>query len=384
MLGIFRRHRKRCEHRKEGRAYRRCRCPVWANGHLNGENIHKSLRTRDWQKAQRIVREWEAEGQRNTKPVTIKQAWQDFLADAEARNLRASTMRKHRLLSRQTQEFAVRLGLRFLKEFDLATLREFRAQWKDGPLSSAKKLERLRSFYRFAQENKWVESNPASKLKSPKSLQRPTLPFTHEEMVRILAALHPYVEEVAPSGKESALRLRALVLLLRYTGLRIGDAVKLTTNKINGNKLFLYTQKSGVPVYTVLPGFVVLALDTIPRLTPTHFFWQGTGDLDGVVGSWRKRLRKLFRLAKVDNGHAHRFRDTFATELLLAGVPIERVAVLLGHQSVKVTEKYYAAWTNDRQRQVEADLQRAWERDPIVLIETKGTQKLRGENEAVN
>jgi len=331
------------------------------------------------------VREWEAEGQRNAKPVTIEQAWQDFLADAEARNLQPSTMRKHRLLSRQMQEFAVQVGVRFLKDFDLAILREFRTRWKDGPLSSAKKLERLRSFFRFAQECKWVESNPASKLKSPQSSQRPTLPFTHEEMLRILAALHPYLEEIAPSGKDSALRLRALILVLRYTGLRIGDAVKLTADKIvDRNKLFLYTQKSGVPVYTVLPEFVVRALETIPRVTPTHFFWPGVGDLDGVVGSWRKRLGKLFRLAKVDDGHAHRFRDTFATELLLAGVPIERVAVLLGHQNVRVTQKYYAAWTNDRQRQVEADLQRAWERDPIVLLENKHPQKLHGENEAVN
>jgi integrase/recombinase XerD len=256
--------------------------------------------------------------------------------------------------------------------------------WQDGPLSSPKKLERLRAFFRFAQESKWVEDNPASKLKTPKVSQRPTLPFTHEEMVRILAALDPFCSQVAPSGKDSARRLRALVLVLRYSGMRIGDAVKLTSDKINGNKLFLYTQKTGVPVYTVLPDFVVRALDTIPRVTPTHFFWNGTGTLEGVVGSWQRRLRKLFQLANVSGGHAHRFRDTFAAELLLAGVPIERVAILLGHQSVKVTEKYYSAWTEARQRQVEADLERAWARDPIVLLETKGTQELHGKTEAVN
>jgi integrase/recombinase XerD len=38
------------------------------------------------------------------------------------------------------------------------------------------------------------------------------------------------------------------------------------------------------------------------------------------------------------NAISHRFRDTFVVELLLAGVPIERVSVLLGHQSVRVTE----------------------------------------------
>ena len=43
--------------------------------------------------------------------------------------------------------------------------------------------------------------------------------------------------------------------------------------------------------------------------------------------------------------HAHMFRDTFAVELLNKGVPIDRVSLLLGHSSVKVTEKHYALQT---------------------------------------
>ena len=121
--------------------------------------IRKSLHTRDWQKAQDIVRQWEAEGQHTTKPkqsnapIMVDRAWQDFLSDMEARNLNVSTVRKYKLLSRRMQDFAARRGLRFLAEFDLVMLRAFREEWKDGPLSSAKKLERLRAFFRFAQES---------------------------------------------------------------------------------------------------------------------------------------------------------------------------------------------------------------------------------------
>jgi integrase len=39
------------------------------------------------------------------------------------------------------------------------------------------------------------------------------------------------------------------------------------------------------------------------------------GKLETIVGSWRKRLAKLFELAEITKGHAHRFRDTFAVEL---------------------------------------------------------------------
>ena len=39
------------------------------------------------------------------------------------------------------------------------------------------------------------------------------------------------------------------------------------------------------------------------------------------------------------------FRDTFAVELLLSGVPLDQVSILLGHSSVKITEKHYAPWS---------------------------------------
>jgi hypothetical protein len=58
------------------------------DGTLAGKEIRKSLGLRDWQKAQDIVRQWEAEGQRsaqtNTEPLTIERACEQFLRDAEA------------------------------------------------------------------------------------------------------------------------------------------------------------------------------------------------------------------------------------------------------------------------------------------------------------
>jgi integrase/recombinase XerD len=208
--------------------------------------------------------------------------------------------------------------------------------------------------------------------------------FPREEMLRILAAADKYRDAFPARGRENALRLRGLVLLLRFSGMRIGDAVSLTKDRLDGDRLFLYTQKTGVAVNTVLPNFVLKSLAAIPKVTDRHFFWNGVTKLETVVGSWRKRLAKLFELAEIKNGHPHRFRDTFAVELLLSGVPIEKVSVLLGHQSVRITEKHYSPWVRSRQEQLEADLQRAWERDPIVLMETKGTQEVRGKSEVVS
>lgn len=55
------------------------------------------------------------------------------------------------------------------------------------------------------------------------------------------------------------------------------------------------------------------------------------------------------------------FRDTFAVELLLAGVPIDQVSLLLGHSSVKVTEKHYAPFVKARQAQLAQSARMAWD-----------------------
>jgi integrase/recombinase XerD len=347
MLTIYRRHKKKCEHRTEGRKYRRCRCPIWVDGSAGGRNVHKSLRIVDWQRAQDKVREWESreiEPLAAAEPTTIQLAGERFLVDAATQNLKESTISKYRLLFKQIGAFARDRGLRYLQELDLVMLDEFRAGWKDGARSSAKKLERLRAFFRFAQQREWIARNPASVLRTPKVTLCPTMPFTPDEMLRILAATDRYRSKFPARGHENALRLRGLVLLLRYAGLRIGDAINLTEDRLEGDRLFLYTQKTGVAVNTVLPKFVVNALQAIPRVTDRHFFWNGVDKLETTVGSWRRRLAKLFELAEVRKGHAHRFRDSFAVSLLLTGVPIERVSVLLGHQSLRITERHYSPW----------------------------------------
>ena len=372
MLTIYRRHRKDCAHRSEGREYRRCRCPIWVDGFLAGREIRKSLDTANWQKAQDKVREWEAqdsEPKNAAEPITIQQAGEKFIADANARKLNESTIYKYSLLFKQLGNFAQKGGLRYLKEVELTTLDEFRSEWKDGPRSSLKKLERLRAFLRFCERRKWIDNNPATDLKAPKIQNKPTMPFTHAEILKILAAFDKYADR---AGVANAQRLKAFVLLLRYSGMRIGDTVKCGVNRITGNKLFLYTQKTGVPVQCVLPDFLVRELEAAPKSSEGHFFWTGKSKLHSAIGKWERRLQTMFALAEVQGGHAHRFRDTFAVELLLVGVPLERVSVLLGHQSVRITERHYSPWVRSRQEQLEQDLQRAWSQDPVALMQTKG------------
>jgi hypothetical protein len=88
-------------------------------------------------------------------------------------------------------------------------------------------------------------------------------------------------------GVENGRRIRGLVLLLRYSGIWIGDAVNFNTARLGGNRVFLYAQKTGVAVNTVLSELIVSALAKTPEVTNRFFFWSGSGKLESIVRSWQ-------------------------------------------------------------------------------------------------
>ena len=141
------------------------------DGLLAGERVNKSLKIPDWIRAGEIVRDWEIEGtiqQKREGQISIGDACHAFLTDAEARHLSKASLKKYRVLliskhdaeERETfspslLEFCAERDLQFTNQIGLPALCDFRAQWKDGPLSGAKKLERLRAVGRFFVDRGW-------------------------------------------------------------------------------------------------------------------------------------------------------------------------------------------------------------------------------------
>ena len=355
---LYRRHLEHCPHRGKGRAYRHCKCPLHVAGSLRGERIRKALDLTSWEAAQDRIRDWEL-GVVHEDAVTIADAKRRFLEDAEARKLSRESVKKYRGLLTQLEAFARGRGLRYLRQLDLQQLRDFRASWRDGAISSKKKFERLRSFFRFAHTSSWVKQNPVLLMKPPKVNQLPTLPFSKDEIEKILWACDLYPDN-GRFRRGTPARLKALTLLMRHSGLRVGDAVTLERKRIKDGRLFLYTQKTKVPVCCPVPECVTDALDDVDPVSTDYYFWSGDSDKRSITGNWQRRFQKLFKLAGLDGAHPHRFRDTFAVELLLAGVPIDQVSILLGHSSVKITEKHYSPWVAARQEQLEAAVRKAW------------------------
>ena len=283
-----------------------------------------------------------------------------FFDDDAARQLQPATIAKQKNLPRQApRAWCADKGFRHLKQLDVDALRQFRTTWPDGPVSAYKNLERLRSFLGFCQQAGWIEKNPARALRPPKQPDKSTKVrvFSPEQITKILDACDTYPEQNR-YGHDNRARVHALILVLRYSGMRISDCVGLQKTHLQNDKLFLNTQKSGSKIFVPLPKDAVKALEKIGNGS-LYFFWTGNGLRRSAVGDWQRALRRLFELAKV-KGNPHMFRHTFATDLLSKGIPIEDVAALLGHKSTRITETYYSHWIKARRDRLEERVRELW------------------------
>ena len=267
---------------------------------------------------------------------TLTDACDAYMADAQARQLRESTLTRYRLTLQQLCEYAATRGVSDLAEVDRALLRDWRQSWQCQPSTQSLRIQIVKAFFRFAATERWVEETPASGLRPPRqSSTPPTMPLSLDEMQRLVSA--------APEGSGE----RALILLMRYSGLAIRDATTLSRTALDGQILSLRRAKSGELVLCELPARVAAEL---AALAPhrKHYFWTGRSRPTTVAGYWRARLAAVAKRAGVDNFHTHRLRDTFAVNLLTSGVAIKDVSTLLGHSSVITTERYYAPWDISR------------------------------------
>jgi site-specific recombinase XerD len=378
MLTIWRRHTTQCPHRGKGRDYLKCNCPIWADGYVNGRRtLRVSLKTRDMARARK--RAADLEDPKRQPMRTLVEAIAAFDANCVSNGFKASSLRRYRNNLSQFRVYCDSHGIIDLAEIDTSTIDAFRAARKVGPLTGLKELEVLRQFLKFCLVRHWIPDNPASQVRGPRNLpQNDAEPYTPAEIAAILGACDHF-------GRTDYERLRAkaMVITLRHTGLRIGDA-RLTRDRItkDGQRLrvFLRTEKTGKPVFLPIPEEMRLALNAlpVPRGAPPDcrwYFWNGRTSERALVGIAERTLAAVFRESGVAKAHAHRFRHTLATELLGIGASFEEVADVLGN-SPAIVRKHYAKWSTARQARIDNLMDQLWAQ--FGHAGKKGLQVIRG------
>lgn len=165
-------------------------------------------------------------------------------------------------------------------------------------------------------------------------------------------------------------RIHALLQLMRWSGLAIRDAVTLKGAEIQHDKakgvyrIVTARQKTGVHVSVPIPTDVAKELLAVPNSNERYVFWTWEGAAETIAKTWANRyVRPVFEAAHIpSDGHmlSHRLRDTFAVDLLQKAIPLEEVSKLLGHTSIKTTERQYAAWIQGRQDSLDSLVMGTW------------------------
>lgn len=360
---LYRRHVQKCPEKKKGINHTACNCPVWADGDhpLTGARVRRSIGTRDWSRAKRLLDRWESDvragGIEAIRLPPLKEVIAAYLKDCEVRRLAPATIRSY---TKALDHFGV-ICKTPVDEIDVPVI----TAWRNARAASPgvrhafvtthtlrKEIEYIRSFCEFLVSQGYLQSNPARKVRAPRNVDPPTMPFSPDEVKAILAAVDQIDNNYDVGIDRARVRARALILLLLYSGLRISDTVKLERARIDkSGRLLIRMMKTGGPLYVRIPDLALNALAKVP-VESEYFFWSGSAKLSTAVGSARRTIDCIMRLAGME-GHPHRFRDTFSVELLKTGADLRTVQLLLGHTSIKTTEKHYAPWVEAFQRQLD-------------------------------
>jgi site-specific recombinase XerD len=393
---LWRRHKK-CshDHPEYDRDFKDCSCMIQAEGALPGYGKYKCLSTgtRVMAEAQRMVfyaeqcGSWKraVEAVKSGLPLSmgllqasvqpafssasspqqkrVDEAIKKFLHELEnpkAKKRSSPTISKYKTVMRRLAEFCANRGITDLAQIHLEELMDFRDSWPTKERATINNINRLRKFYRFCLAFKWVEENLAKKLDYPEVDEIQAQPWEPEEFDLILRT----AESIQLDKQQAATNeeIVVLILVMRYAGLRISDTCLLSNDRILPDgvvrlRMEKKKNKKGARswVTTWLPPEVYDRLIRLPLKQGKYFFCHGSTRLSTTTDLWRRRINAVLSTAglkaEADKGESsHRFRHTFAVELLKDGESIENVSKLMGHKNLETTEDTYAAWVTARQK----------------------------------
>jgi integrase len=236
-----------------------------------------------------------------------------------------------------------------LSEITLEALDPYVVERRKATATWLKEIEILRQFFSFCERRRWIDHNPALNIERPRLPERDNIvPYTPAEVAKIVAAC----DEIGRTSYER-LRARAMILLMRFAGLRISDVVTLSREHIQGNYIIKRAHKNRARLQIEIPPVVCQALDSLPhpKAAPKDsklYFASGTASVRTLVKSAERTLSAVFKRSGVQGAFAHRFRHTLVSELLGKGESIEVVAAILG-DTPAIIRRHYEKWTPEFQ-----------------------------------
>ena len=306
--------------------------------------------------------------------MEIGAALAEFLLDRESFGRRPNTIKFYRANVSRLLVFLRSRGLSDVAEIDRAAIRAYFAEVhqrgkSQGTIAAYDRA--IRAFCRFCETEGWLERTPMAgrprikpSAKMPDTLER-------DEIHRLLATCEDW-----PLG----VRDRAIMLLMLDTGMRAGEVVSLTLDRLEldgdrGQAIIPAEIAKGhadrvLPIWSatvdalrswlaIRPAeseAVFVSADGWRQLKVEPFTYQGLSQM----------MRRRAKQAGINGKHrwCHIWRHTFARMYVLAGGDLETLRRLLGHSSLETVRIYLQFATQDLK-------QKHWQLSPVRQVTTE-------------
>lgn len=260
--------------------------------------------------------------ERNASPHTVRAYGEDL--DQFARHARAELGREGH--PRDVDHLLIRAFLARLHREGLK------------PVSAARKLATLRTFFRYLCREGVLSKNPARSLLSPR-LEKRVPTHLDERDVALLVEM--------PGDGEVAVRGRAILELLYATGIRCAELVGLDLSEVDrGARMVRVLGKGrkerivpfGARAGAALDAYLPIRTQARPRTDALFVNARGSRLTDRSVRLLvAKRVNSVALARRVS---PHTLRHSFATHLLERGADLRAIQELLGHASLSTTQRY--------------------------------------------
>lgn len=219
-----------------------------------------------------------------------------------------------------------------------------------APATVNRRLAALRRFFGWAKGAGCIAELPTETVKDLPSARRSPKSLEKRDVDRL-------IRKAQQGGRKRDL---AIVLLLRHTGLRVGELSALRLDDIDSSeRKGSVTVRSGkgqkyrvVPLNADVRRAIAQYLEVRPKVVDDHLF---IGQRGGLLKEQAIQLvvAKYARQAGLEDVTPHTLRHSFAKHLLDEGVDLVTVSALLGHESLQTTAIYTQPSPRDLERAVQ-------------------------------